>query len=532
MFESAATAFASIAVLGAAGYSYHKYYKHLVLQKLDTAFNPGDPVLDLVGEAPALGDHWIGLEEQEVVNEIIDGTSVGHYYLLLGPKGVGKTSMIIDAMRRNQGDRVSMFVAHGDLEIFRVRLGKALDYEFHEDYIGSLFSIRGPRDTTALLDIERAFNKLEKLALQRRNQDGKPLVLVINYCHLIKDDEDGKNLLELIQQRAEAWAASQLVTIVLNSDEYWVYERLKNRANRLKVVPIGDLPKCHSVKALARYRQNYWGEECPLELLERIYEKVGGRISFLDQVAKSRDMLEACEKIKEREKTWFLNKAWILGSEMDDDVMDQQKWASAAMVLAKALVDKEKESQQVYDTEKNHNLVSIPLHKAREVMTRADFIQSYDSENLFYIDADARVRADSVPMMQAFREICAEPGFDQFLEDTLDRIGDIESLGRTRELTVKDFWNGGKFKVTTKDRNDNETGTVEIGVLEKLEEDEDEEEEDNEKDGNDGEDNADGKKHKEELGKETEEKKKNSRLQTPELRALSNAKKQVLDHQL
>lgn len=68
------------------------------------------------------------------MNQIIDGTSVGHYYLLLGPKGVGKTSMIIDAMRRNQGDRVSMFEAHGDTEIFRIRLGKALDYEFHEEY--------------------------------------------------------------------------------------------------------------------------------------------------------------------------------------------------------------------------------------------------------------------------------------------------------------------------------------------------------------------------------------------------------------
>ncbi|KAI5280442.1 hypothetical protein KEM52_004139, partial [Ascosphaera acerosa] len=116
------------------------------------------------------------------------------------------------------------------------------------------------------------------------------------------------------------------------------------------------------------------------------------------------------------------------------------------MVLAKALVDKEKEESAGYDPTTGHDLVSLPMHKAREVMTRADFIHSYDSNNLFYIDAAARVRADSVPMMQAFREICAEPGFDQFLEDTLERIGDIESLGRTRELTVKDFWEGGKYR--------------------------------------------------------------------------------------
>lgn len=31
-------------------------------------------------------------------------------------------------------------------------------------------------------------------------------------------------------------------------------------------------------------------------------------------------------------------------------------------------------------------------------------------------------------------------GFDEYLEATLDRISAIESLGRTRELTIKDLW--------------------------------------------------------------------------------------------
>lgn len=79
-------------------------------------------------------------------------------------------------------------------------------------YIGSLFSIRGPRDTTALLDIERAFNKLEKVALARRKKGTTPLILIINSTHLVRDDHDGQDLLEMIQQRAEQWAASGLVT--------------------------------------------------------------------------------------------------------------------------------------------------------------------------------------------------------------------------------------------------------------------------------------------------------------------------------
>ena len=83
----------------------------------------------------------------------------------------------------------------------------------YRSYIGSLFSIRGPRDTTALLDIERAFNKLEKVALKRRAKVGRPLVLIVNSTHLLRDDENGRDLLELIQQRAEQWAASNLVTV-------------------------------------------------------------------------------------------------------------------------------------------------------------------------------------------------------------------------------------------------------------------------------------------------------------------------------
>jgi hypothetical protein len=103
-------------------------------------------------------------------------------------------------------------------------------------------------------------------------------------------------------------------------------------------------------------------------------------------------------------------------------------------------------------------------------MTRADFIQSYDHDNIFTIDSRAMVRADSVPMMNAFKEICAEEGFDEFLEATLDRISAIESIGRTKELTFKDLWREqsdeqrGKYSFVTKDAKGRETGIIEMRV--------------------------------------------------------------------
>ena len=178
---------------------------------MQVAFRPGDPVLELAELASQRPDnileederHWIRREEQDKIDAIINGKTKGHYHLIIGEKGTGKSSMILEAMQKIDGEGVAMFEAHADLEIFRIRLGRALNYEYHEDSIGGLFSIKGPRDTTALLDIERAFNKLEKVSLQRRKRVGRPLVLVINSTHLLRDDEDGRDLLELIQQRAE-----------------------------------------------------------------------------------------------------------------------------------------------------------------------------------------------------------------------------------------------------------------------------------------------------------------------------------------
>lgn len=458
MFESAATTLASIAMLGLVGYGYHKYYKYLVLKKMEHAFKPGDPMLELASlgkqHSEANFDEkeddklWIRKIEQEKIDNIVNGTDQGHYHLLIGEKGTGKSSMLLEAMQKVDGDGVSMFEAHADLEIFRIRLGKALDYEFHEDYIGSLFSIRGPREgNTAILDIERAFNKLEKIALQRRKTVGRPLVLIINSIHLLRDDEDGQDLVELIQQRAEQWAASNLVTMILNSDDYWVYERLKMLATRMEVIPVLDLTKGQAIAALKQYRDRYFDQAPSQSLLEEVYDRVGGRITFLNRVARSQDMLRTCDEISRYEMTWFLNKCWILGEGMDDDVMDQQKYASAAMVLAKALVEREKEMDVIYDPHVGHLLPEIALNEARQIMTRADFIQSYDHNNIFTIDAQAMVRADSVPMMNAFRRICTAPGFEEHLEATLERISAIESLGRTRELVAKDLISA-KYKIT------------------------------------------------------------------------------------
>lgn len=43
-------------------------------------------------------DERIRRVEQDMIDRIIKGQDKGHYYLLLGPKGCGKTSMIIQSV--------------------------------------------------------------------------------------------------------------------------------------------------------------------------------------------------------------------------------------------------------------------------------------------------------------------------------------------------------------------------------------------------------------------------------------------------
>lgn len=382
--------------------------------------------------------------------------------------------MILEAMRRAQGSNCTMVDAHADPEIFRIRLGKALDFHFYEDYIGALFSLRGPRDTIALLDIERAFNKLEEVALNVNKKTKKPLILIINNAHLIRDDEGGQNLIELLQQKAEALSGSGLVTMVFNSDDYWVYERLKKLGTRLDVITIKDLSRKEAVNVIQRSRRQFFGQELSVKQANQIYNLVGGRPQHLTAVAAQQDVITACHNLIDRERTWFLNQCGLLGEDMDDDVMESGKFSSSAMLLMRALV--EMDERQNADKSpgdllcSDHTLPQVPLWIARKIMTRPDYIQVYDNLNIFTIDSNSFVRADSVPMMQAFREIASMPGFNDLLEETLDRVSAIESLGRTRELVAKDLVLGGTYKIDTTTGG---KGTAIVSLLQEEEQEDD-----------------------------------------------------------
>ncbi|KAG8966191.1 hypothetical protein FRC03_012309 [Tulasnella sp. 419] len=82
----------------------------------------------------------------ELIDALINGTEQGYYYLIMGSKGTGKQTMILDAMRKINAEGVAIVEAHSDLEVFRLRLGKAINFEFNEDSQTGLFQRRDPRE--------------------------------------------------------------------------------------------------------------------------------------------------------------------------------------------------------------------------------------------------------------------------------------------------------------------------------------------------------------------------------------------------
>ena len=54
------------------------------------------------------------------------------------------------------------------------------------------------------------------------------------------------------------------------------------------------------------------------------------------------------------------------------------------------------------------------------------------------LKVDYNVHPDSTVVLQAASEIVEALGFDEMLDDVRDRVDEIESLHRTRELTVSD----------------------------------------------------------------------------------------------
>ncbi|KIJ65921.1 hypothetical protein HYDPIDRAFT_27136 [Hydnomerulius pinastri MD-312] len=466
LLDAALTTVVGLGIVFIGGVAYIAWYKKNVLDKIEQAFAAGyDPALDLANNGEELKSASKGLDgdgddgpwtehlrrqEQDWIDDIIKGRTRGHYYFLIGPKGGGKSTLMFDAMREVQAEGVAFLDAHPDLEVFRLRLGKALNYEFNEDSQTGLFQRRDPREGGPALDIERALNKLEKVALRLARRTGKPLVLVFNNIQHFKNDDDGQHMLLQLQQRAESWAAGGIVTVVFSSDDFWPYLLMRKVASRMHVLSIRDLSFPQARTALNQMhisRKKIHEDEATVD---KAVSLIGGRLAYLSKVSRSRDMLESAQELLYGEKAWLLSQIGLI-PDCDDDVMDEQKWSSCSWLLLQEFVklyqDREKEREAAGQPWDPTDMPSIPYWRCRQIMTRADFMEELDRANIISIDVNLDVRPDSMLILHAARAVVEEEGFEDVLTGVRDRVDEIESLHRTRELTFKDLSPGDILKL-------------------------------------------------------------------------------------
>ncbi|KAI5121443.1 hypothetical protein M0805_009552, partial [Coniferiporia weirii] len=454
-FDAALTTFIGLGMVFLGGVAYINWYKWNVLVKMEKAFDAGyDPALDVAthsknGDALDDQDHetkHLRRREQDLVDRIISGQEKGHYWMLLGSKGTGKTTMIFDAMTKVNAEGVSVCDAHPDMEVFRLRLGRALNFEFNEDTQTGLFQRRDPREGGPPLDIERALNKLEKIALRRARKTGRPLVLVFNNVHFFQHTDEGRNMLLQLQQRAESWAESRIMTMVFTTDDFWPFLVMRKTASRMMTLSIFDLERNEALQATRRLSRSYWDtakhpNEPPEndETFKRALSYIGGRLSFIGKAIKSENIVASAQDMVQKEKGWLLSQIGLI-PDHDDDVMDEQKWSSCSWLLLREFVRLYKEHEQSGAHKEDGGdffLPRVSYDKARQLMTRTDFIDDLDRSNIISIDVDYNVRPDSMVLLQAAREVVEMPGFDDLLDNVRNRVDEIESLHRTRELTVR-----------------------------------------------------------------------------------------------
>nr|CAG8649416.1 3295_t:CDS:2 [Entrophospora candida] len=381
-----------LTVIFLGGVLYQSWYEWHEGRKVLKAFTDSLPSL-----RPKM--NYLEKDEYKSLFHAISGDTKGIYYLLVGENGTGKSQIVFQAMDKCNQFGIVFCEAHSNPEIFKVRLGRSLNYTYREDYIGGLFAREAPERGSALLDIEKALNVVEEAAYKYKGKYDKPLVLIINNIHSLKDDEDGEDMLELLQQRAESWASS-------GTDD-----------SHMEVIKVHDLNKDEAIEFLKDKRN---GRE-PEEVLEKIVDEcVGGRLLYLNKLAKADDvdLFEAANRLKEEQKTWLINLIGLIPN-FDGLEIESQRYAVAAWKLIRELV--------------RSPTKTISIIEGRSIIGNSRYLKKLDHDGIIMIDQDNQIKPDSQISYDIFEEMIESPDFNKILKKVDQRLMKADKI----------IWNNG-----------------------------------------------------------------------------------------
>ncbi|RIA87553.1 hypothetical protein C1645_777069 [Glomus cerebriforme] len=411
VMDAVLTTVMGLAAVGLGGVIYQTWYEWNEKHKVMLAFTKPAPLLK-----SRTSESFFAREEQRKIANIVAGHGTAKYYLLVGERGTGKTQLILNAMEKVGHYGIVFCDAHSDSEVFKTRLGKALNYTYREDYVGQLFAREAPERGSALLDVEKALNMVEIVAIKYVKRRGRPLVLIINNIHSFKDDEEGEDLLELLQQRAEAWAAARLVTTIFNTDDYSVYERMKRDASRMDTIRINELSHDDAVRLL---KEKCRGRNSDEEIEDIIKNRIGGRLSYVNRLGREENISDTASLLENEERSWIISQIGLI-PDFEETAFDSQKYASCAWKLISAIVRSEEKR--------------LSVNECRVITGNPKWIEMLDHDNIIMIDEKGYVKADSKILQNIFEEFVNSEEFDDLLNNVCERVEEVDKEQRTREL--------------------------------------------------------------------------------------------------
>jgi len=90
----------------------------------------------------------------------------------------------------------------------------------------------------------------------------------------------------------------------------------------MQVISIYDLNNREALQASLRMRLHSGKKLESPDKIKEVISVVGGRLSYLSRISKSRDMMDMAEHLLRVEKGWLLSQVGLI-EDCDDDVMDE-----------------------------------------------------------------------------------------------------------------------------------------------------------------------------------------------------------------
>lgn len=161
----------------------------------------------------------------------------------------------------------------------------------------------------------------------------------------------------------------------------------------MHVISVKDLRGQESLSALRHLRQEHFGQVEDGSILLEVLKTSGGRLSRLNTLSREKDIVEATEHMLNNERGRILSANGLIPD--CDDVMDEQKGCASSWTLFREFVKKYRDKEEELKAAARPGefipepeLPGIFYYEARQIMTRADFIEMLDHQNIINIDTD------------------------------------------------------------------------------------------------------------------------------------------------